>query len=131
VLPRGADHEIARAVGEALFNVATHAQASRATVRLRYRPHQMVVSVADDGNGDPRRLSKLLRVERTAPVDGNHRGLLNIDERVADLGGSVAFRRARLGGVCVQMNVPLPLTASPKNALLDELVARPGTRAGA
>ena len=32
-----ADHEIARAVGEALFNVAAHAQASRVIVRLRYR----------------------------------------------------------------------------------------------
>ena len=46
-LTNDADHEIARTVGEALFNVATHAKASRAVVRLRYRPDRITVSVAD------------------------------------------------------------------------------------
>ena len=53
-LRNDADHEIARTVGEALFNVATHAQASRAIVRLRYRTDQITVSVADDGWATPR-----------------------------------------------------------------------------
>jgi alcohol dehydrogenase class IV len=34
----GADQELARIAGEALFNVATHADADRAVVRLQYRP---------------------------------------------------------------------------------------------
>src|SRR4029079_9483707 len=46
-LSNDADHEIARTVGEALFNVATHAQATRAIVRLRYRPDRITGSVAD------------------------------------------------------------------------------------
>src|SRR6478752_6422855 len=97
-LSNDADHEIARTVGEALFNVATHAQATRAIVRLRYRPDQITVSVADDGEGDPTELSRKLRLERATMVDGRHRGLANMESRVSDLGGSLAFRRARLGG---------------------------------
>ena len=126
-LPNDADHEIARTVGEALFNVATHAQASRAIVRLRYRPDQITVSVADDGEGDPKDLSRKLRLERATMVDGRHRGLVNMDSRIGDLGGSLAFRRARLGGVRVEMRVPLPLSPRPA-ALVSELVGVPAER---
>jgi len=110
-LSNDADHEIARTVGEALFNVATHAQATRAIVRLRYRPDQITVSVADDGEGDPKDLSRKLRLERATMVDGRHRGLVNMDSRISDIGGSLAFRRARLGGVRVEMRIPLPIVA--------------------
>lgn len=107
-LPADADHEIARAVGEALFNVATHAEATRAIIRLRYRPDELMASVADDGNGDPTGMSRVLRLQRT-DSSGRHRGLANIETRIVELGGRVAFRRARLGGVRVEMRVPLPL----------------------
>lgn len=110
-LTADADHEIARAVGEALFNVATHAGASRAVVRLRYRPDELFVSVADDGTGDPSELARRLRLERGPSVDGRHRGLVNIECRITELGGSIAFRRARIGGVRVEMRIPLPLDA--------------------
>ena len=112
-LSNDGDHEIARTVGEALFNVATHAQASRAIVRLRYRPDRVTVSVADDGSGDPTELSRKLRLERTTMVDGRHRGLVNMESRVSDLGGTLAFRRARLGGVRVEIRVPLPVHGLP------------------
>ncbi len=110
-LTADADHEIARAVGEALFNVATHAEARRAVVRLRYRPDELFVSVADDGTGDPSELARRLRLERGPSVDGRHRGLANIECRITELGGSIAFRRARIGGVRVEMRIPLPLDA--------------------
>ena len=57
-------------------------------------------------------------------VDGRHRGLVNMDSRIADLGGSLAFRRARLGGVRVEMRIPLPLTLTPPG-LVTELVGDP------
>lgn len=116
-----ADHEIARAVGEALFNVATHARAARATVRLRYRPDQVFVTVADDGDGDPVALARLLRVERRGSADGRHRGLANMECRLAELGGTLAFRRARMGGVRVEMRAPLPLPARGRG-VIDSLV---------
>lgn len=111
VHPMGADakHDLARAVGEALFNVAMHAEATRAVVRLRYRKHELYVSVADDGKGEPSLLARQLRLERGGSVDGRHRGLANIESRVSELGGSVAFRRSQLGGVRVELRVPLPI----------------------
>ena len=120
-LPAHAGHEIARAVGEALFNVAVHARAERAVVRLRYRCDQVLVTVADDGHGDPTELSRLLRLERGRSGDGSHRGLANIESRIVDLGGTVAFRRARIGGVRVEMRVPFPLTTRKHSGLIDQL----------
>ncbi|MEP6817618.1 MAG: histidine kinase [Marmoricola sp.] len=117
-----AQHEIARAVGEALFNVATHARATRAVVRLRYRPDRVLVTVADDGCGDPTELSRMLRLERGRPGDGHHRGLANIECRIAELGGAIAFRRARMGGVRVEMRLPLPLDTRRGSGLIGELI---------
>ncbi|MFT4083586.1 MAG: histidine kinase [Nocardioides sp.] len=121
VLPSDADHEIARAVGEALFNAALHARASRAVVRLSYRPDRLLVTVADDGVGDPAELGRRLRLERGRPTDGRHRGLVNIESRITDLGGAIAFRRARIGGVRVEMRVPLPLPPG-RPAVIERLV---------
>ncbi|MBK8078615.1 MAG: ATP-binding protein [Kineosporiaceae bacterium] len=121
-LPADADHEIARAIGEALFNVVAHAVASRAIVRLRYRPDRLTVTIADDGVGDPVELSRRLRLQRATPNDGRHRGLANIEARVVELGGALAFRRARLGGVRVELRVPLPLEPCSDRGLINELV---------
>lgn len=122
-LPAHAGHEVARAVGEALFNVAVHARAERSVVRLRYRPDQVVVTVADDGQGDPTELSRLLRLERGRSGDGSHRGLANIESRIVELGGSVAFRRARIGGVRVELRIPYPLAPREQPGIIDQLVA--------
>lgn len=108
-MPAEAKHDIARAVGEALFNVATHAEATRAVLRLRYRTHELYVGVADDGRGDPGLLARNLRVERGTSADGRHRGLANIEARVKEVGGTVAFRRSHLGGVRVELRVPMPI----------------------
>ncbi len=120
-----ATHELARAVGEALFNVANHARASRAVVRVRCGASDLFLSVADDGCGDPAELSRIMRLERRMMVDGRHRGLANIDSRVAELGGTVAFRRARIGGVRVEMRVPLPVRQ--RHQVIGGLVAGGGS----
>ena len=121
-LPPRATSRIARAIGEALFNVVAHAVASRAIVRLRYRPDRLTVTIADDGVGDPVELSRRLRLQRATPNDGRHRGLANIEARVVELGGALAFRRARLGGVRVELRVPLPLEPCSDRGLINELV---------
>lgn len=120
-LPEGCGHEIARAVGEALFNVAVHARASRAVIRLQYRPDRLTVTVADDGQGNPSDLRRRLRLEQAAS-DGHHRGLLNIQSRITGIGGQVAFRRSGWGGVKVELRVPLPLTLPKKARLIEELL---------
>lgn len=120
-LPIDAGHEIARAVGEAMFNVASHADALRAVVRLRYRAQELMVSVADDGHGDPTAMSRTLRLQRK-DSSGQHRGLANIEFRIAELGGRIAFRRARLGGVRVEMHVPLPIRSAPGGGVISGLL---------
>jgi signal transduction histidine kinase len=66
-----------------------------------------VLTVADDGCGDPTELSRKLRLERATMVDGRHRGLVNMASRCEELGGTFAVRRSRLGGVRTEVRVPL------------------------
>ena len=101
------DHELARIAGEALFNVASHAQATRVQVRLRHTRGQLVLSIADDGKGDPLTLRRLLRIELRADAEASHRGLSNMASRAESLGATFALRRSRLGGLEVKVTVPL------------------------
>lgn len=106
--------DLARSVGESLFNVAAHARATRVIVRLRYRPTSLTISISDDGGGDPTTLRRMLRLEQRTVGDGRHRGLANMDDRLRSHGGTLTFRRARLGGVRVVLGLPLPVpTAEP------------------
>ncbi len=106
-LPDDGDHEVVRCVGEAMYNVASHARAGRVLIRVSYRPAALMLGVSDDGVGDPAELERLLQLEREAASDGRHRGLALIENRLAALGGSLAFRRSKLGGVRVEMRIPL------------------------
>jgi signal transduction histidine kinase len=108
--PLGAkiEHALARVAGEALFNVSIHARATRAAVRLRYSDAGAQLSVSDDGSGDPRELRRRLRLAGGGGPDGRHQGLLNMASRAEDLGGTFAIRRARLGGVLIDVTVPGP-----------------------
>ena len=107
-LPSAIEHSMLRLTGEALFNTAMHAHADQAEVVLRYAPDRVVLSVADDGTGDPEVLQRDLR---SAGHDrgGYHCGLANMRGRAAEMGGTLTFRRAELGGVLVLLDVPLPL----------------------
>lgn len=107
-LPGEAEQSLLRVAGEALFNTAVHAGAARAVVRLSYRAQQLELSVEDDGCGDPEAVRRSLRVSAAGDLDGRHRGLANMQDRARELGGALAVRRARLGGLRVQVTIPLP-----------------------
>lgn len=109
-LPPTAEHSMLRLTGEALFNTATHAEADRAQVDLHYEPERVVLSVADDGDGDPEALRRALRFGGSAELNGHHCGLANMAGRAEEMGGELAIRRAELGGVLVRLEVPLPMT---------------------
>ena len=109
-LPGEVEHALLRIAGEALFNAAVHAHATRAVLRLAYRTDSVALSVADDGDGDPAALRAMLRDTEAIDRDGRHRGLANMKNRALELGGSLAIRRARIGGV--QVSVTLPGEAS-------------------
>lgn len=105
-LGTGAEHSLARTAGEALFNVAMHAGATRALVRLRYLEDVVVLRISDDGNGDPAAMRRTVRVARRSSADGRHRGLVGMALRAEGLGGTLTIRRARSGGVCIESCIP-------------------------
>ncbi|MEV7129386.1 histidine kinase [Streptomyces sp. NPDC093260] len=109
-LPPEAEQSILRMTGEALFNSATHGKAGRALVRLRYLPEMLVLTVSDDGGGDPAQLRRALRVTRATDLAGRHRGLANMVARAEELGGRLSIRRSAMGGVLLRVDVPLPVT---------------------
>jgi signal transduction histidine kinase len=105
-LPARCEQSLFRIAGEALFNTAVHGEASRAVVRLAYSCAAVRLTISDDGVGRPEEVRRSLRAASAAP-SGEHRGLVNMQARARELGGTVAFRRARLGGLQVQVEIPV------------------------
>jgi signal transduction histidine kinase len=105
-LPARTEHSLVRICGEALFNAAVHGGARRAVIRLVYRPQRVTLSITDDGSGDPETLRGVLRASAAHDVDGAHRGLVNMRDRAGEVGGSFRIRRARAGGVAIQVGLP-------------------------
>ena len=83
-----------------------HGHATRAIVRLSYRPAAVTLSISDDGTGDPDKLRLMLRMAEAADVDGRHRGLANMRARAREHGGTFDVRRSRIGGVRVVARIP-------------------------
>jgi len=101
-----AEHALARIAGEALFNVSLHAKATRAVIRVRYAPAGTSMWISDDGSGDPAQLRRLLRLTNRADSDGRHQGLANMARRTRELGGTFVVRRAKLGGIRLEVRIP-------------------------
>ena len=93
-LPPGLDLTAYRLIQEALTNTLRHAGASRALVRVCYRPDSLHLSVRDDGSGPG-----------TTSVPGN--GLLGMRERVGVYGGELAVGAAEGGGYELRAELPL------------------------
>jgi len=86
-----------RLVQEALTNTLKHAEASNATVRLRYEPEALDVWIVDDGRGDAGASS--------AGVGGH--GLIGMRERVSLHGGRLRAGPQPEGGFEVWATFPL------------------------
>ncbi|WP_370585494.1 ATP-binding protein [Nocardia sp. XZ_19_231] len=83
---------------ESLTNVARHAAATTATVRIDYRPDSLVVDIEDDGSAK----------HTAAPVPGV--GLLGMRERVTALGGHLHAAPRTHGGFAVHAELPVDRT---------------------
>jgi signal transduction histidine kinase len=79
---------------EMLSNVARHAHATRATVRLSASDGQLTVEVRDDGIGIA-----------SASIRGN--GLTNLEDRAARFGGGFSIRPAEPTGTAARWYVPM------------------------
>jgi signal transduction histidine kinase len=94
-LPAAVDRTIYRIVQESLTNIARHADATTATVRIGCRPDTVTIRIDDDGTASP----------GSAPTFGV--GLLGMRERVTALGGQLRAAPRRHGGFSVQAALPL------------------------
>jgi signal transduction histidine kinase len=101
--PLAPDAELAlfRALQEALANVAEHAGATRAEVRVRSEGGAVILEVRYDGKGLPADVS-IEGLER-----GGHLGLAGMRERVTALGGKLTLAVAPSGGVLLTARVPV------------------------
>jgi len=87
-LPANAALAVFRVAQEALANVARHAQAARADVRLDCAPRHLVLTIVDDGIGMPRGAAR-------AAARRQRYGLAGMRERCTAFGGTLrAGRRA-------------------------------------
>jgi signal transduction histidine kinase len=87
---------IYRIVQEALTNCAKHANARHIAVTLADRHGRIELTIADDGAGfDPDRM-------RTGGL-----GLIGMEERVRELGGTVDVRSSRSQGTTIHVIAPL------------------------
>jgi signal transduction histidine kinase len=98
-LPAGVDLSAYRIVQEALTNVVKHAGPARAQVTIRYRDHEVMVEVTDDGRG------------AAAPTSNGRarvgHGLIGMRERVAVFGGDLEVGPRPGGGFRVAARLPL------------------------
>lgn len=100
---RGRQHDVPAAVGrtvyrivqESLTNIARHADATTASVRIDYRTDAVALQVDDNGKATP----------DTTPLPGI--GLLGMRERVTALGGRLLATPRREGGFTVQAELPV------------------------
>jgi two-component system sensor histidine kinase UhpB len=90
-----AELTVYRVAQESLTNVARHARASRVEVVLEAGAESVVLRVVDDGRG----------IEESAAVNGQG-GLRGMREQAVLVGGALAVKRARQGGVEVRLEVP-------------------------
>ena len=94
-LPAGVELCAYRVAQEALTNALKHASTARVTVRVDYRPEELIVEVLDDGRGSD-----------LAPVAGGH-GLIGMQERVAMYRGKLTAGKRPDGGFQVVAQLPL------------------------
>jgi signal transduction histidine kinase len=94
-VPAAVDRTVYRIVQESLTNIARHAEATTASVRIDCLPDALAVRVDDDGRAVP----------GTAPTPGV--GLLGMRERVTALGGRLRAEPRDGGGFTVQAELPV------------------------
>jgi signal transduction histidine kinase len=94
-VPAAVGRTVYRIVQESLTNIARHADAGTASVRIDCRPDVLALRIDDDGKATP----------AVAPTPGV--GLQGMRERVTALGGRLRAEPRGEGGFTVQAELPL------------------------
>jgi signal transduction histidine kinase len=107
-LPPGLDLAAYRVVQEALTNVMKHAGQAQTTVRLDYRPRDLLITVSDDGP-PPDAPTVTTAGSRAGP---GGRGLIGLRERIAVYGGELDAGPRPGGGWRLAARIPLDPAAA-------------------
>lgn len=99
--------EIGRIAGEALFNIARHAEAKSVEVAISFAGHQLSVRIRDDGVGIPE------EVMATGHKLG-HFGLVGMRERAQRIGGALTIESQPGAGTEVGVKLPARLAFADK-----------------
>jgi signal transduction histidine kinase len=123
------ERAVMRIVGESLRNVAQHAHAEAAKLRLNYGPSEITVVVEDDGVG--------FDVEPTIATDVHgHFGLAGMRERAESIGGTLTVLSQPGRGSVVTATLPYLFTEDPARAMheptpvLEDIETAPVERSG-
>ncbi|WP_175410243.1 sensor histidine kinase [Streptomyces sp. TRM64462] len=95
-VPAAVDRTAYRIVQESLTNIARHAAAATASVRIGYGPDVLAIRVDDDGRATPGTAAQAPGV-----------GLLGMRERATALGGRLRAQPRSEGGFTVQAEIPV------------------------
>ena len=83
-----------RIASEAIHNVVKHAHATECIVSIEINDHHLALSVTDNGTSLPHQ-----------PRVGV--GLQSMQERVAELGGTLSVQPCACGGTCLTAQLPI------------------------
>jgi two-component system sensor histidine kinase DesK len=95
-LPGSITTVLATILREATTNILRHTRASRCDIEVAADTHAVVVDIFNDG-----------LLEQQEGVAGEGRGLANLTERVAHLGGELTAGRDPAGGFRLRASIPL------------------------
>ncbi|MCX4763626.1 sensor histidine kinase [Streptomyces sp. NBC_01275] len=111
-LSPGVDLTAFRIVQEALTNVAKHAAAETAQVRLEYSGLRLLITVSDDGPA-----TAAVTASDTAAVPGRGFGVMGMQERARSIGGELCAGPRPEGGF--EVTTALPLQPTPAGTVVD------------
>lgn len=95
-LPDPIKETVLRAVGEALTNIANHANAQNVEINIRKQEQSLLVTIQDDGKGFD-----------LSAIPSGHYGILGIQERVRLLNGSFDIQSGKGSGTTLRVEIPL------------------------
>jgi signal transduction histidine kinase len=107
------ERAIMRIVGESLRNVAQHAHANAAKLRLTYGQNEITVIIEDDGVG--------FDTEPTmaSATESGHFGLAGMRERAESIGGTLSVMSQPGRGAVVTARLPYLFAEDPVRAMQD------------
>jgi signal transduction histidine kinase len=111
-LDEDAQHVVLRVVQEAMANVVRHAAANAVRLTLSFGPRRLRVAVADDGRG--------FAVQPDFRSYSGHWGLVGMQERAEQIGGSLRVRSVPPRGTTVTLELPLPSARTKRPLVLPQ-----------